>query len=174
MSKYAAWAEDDDGPQIDLQLVREPLHRPPPPPPPIVGGYTFAPAAMQTIVPVAAWGAGPTRYAAPSADPMPPSCTLVKPDMTGRDPWRDAMARLPDLAKQSGVDYSNGVDAVRDFALQPEGAVARDWSPNTRYSNGVTDSTAKGHVAQVLASHGASYADIRSSSFMPRGVGPNG
>lgn len=87
-------------------------------------------------------------------------CSIVKGDQKH---WNRVLDGLPDLAKQAGIDYSNGVDAVRDFVSIPEGAVMAHWTANSRYYNGQTDRSAKNRLDRHINQHGDSIESIRQS-----------
>jgi hypothetical protein len=163
MSRYSSWAgKGTEG--TPIRVSRNVAPTAPPQvviqPPPTVPHQMFVqPTTGRVLVQVPHYGT--SHRPIQRLDPVPPSCVLVK---GGQPNWDACIASLPDLAKQAGVDLSGGVDAVNDFAGRPEGAVMAHWTPNSRFYNGVTEATAKGHVDGHISAKGDSLQAVRQSS----------
>lgn len=189
-NRYANWALDDDvdssslleeltsrkpstAPQPQINIMAPPAN-----PQPLITHQGQHQSTGPIVAPMGGpWGppAAPVMVQVPSfryhqrplqtIDPIPNPCCVVKSDAHG-DPYERLMAGVPDLAKQQGLDLSNGVDAMQ-MAGRPDGAEMRNWTPNSRYYNGVSDNSANGNLnGHTQGRHGAPLDQIRSNNGM--------
>lgn len=115
------------------------FHNPPQSQP--AGQLYYAPAPPPTVVHLAqgtVGGRGPVE----ALDPIGRTCYLVKVDSDHGDPYERLMSTKPDLAKSAGHQAPD-VDAMRMTSV-PYGAEMKDWGPNSRYYNGVSDQNSDG------------------------------
>ncbi len=136
-----------------------------PPQPQPQGVIAYAPAPAPATVQFAQGGVGNHQPVPMPIDAIPPACVIVKPDAEYGDVYERFMATVPDIAKAQGLDLSDGVDAM-ELAGLPSGVSVEKWTPNSRYYNGVTDSTAPGRIDQAFARHKTGAAQVRSSNGM--------
>lgn len=182
MSRYRSWATEDpvsgvalrrrpprqdvrsgpiplpDTPQQLVVYVPEEEPRRPPP-----TAQIYSPPPRPVVVQIPKF----TRpEPTPARRPAARSCAVVK----GGDPnYERFVSGLPDLAEESGIDLSEGVDAM-SLSGRPEFAEMRDWRPTSAYYNGVTDATARGTLDGHVGRSGESVGDIRSSQATVRHV----